>query len=132
MVDLFCPTCKKFNKCDVVKTNSKLVKCLFCETEYSLSESNAALLGMTDKDILKGKSEMANYNRKPLDTKVATICCSVRIKYKQAILAYANREAGSVANITGKILEKWVEDNQLFKLIQSTTVQEEFEFREDN
>lgn len=131
MVELFCPTCKRFNKCEVVKTNSRLVKCLFCETEYSLSDSNTAIFGMTPSEVIKGKSDMAYY-RKALDKKVTTICCSVRIRYKQAILAYAQREAGSVANVTGKILEKWVEDNNLFKLITSPDIQEEFEFREED
>jgi hypothetical protein len=72
--------------------------------------------------------------RKPEDTKVATVCCSVRIRYKQAITKYVENKDGSIANVMGKILEKWVEDNKLLELIAPVVNenQEILEFREDN
>lgn len=139
-LELFCPTCKRFNKCERSENNRQLsngnivqlLKCLVCDTEYSLSDSNTAIFDMTPMEVMKGKSGMA-HRRKLLETKVTTICCSVRIKYKQAILMYANSESGSVANVTGKVLEKWVDDNNLLRLLpKSPGIQEELEFREDD
>lgn len=64
--------------------------------------------------------------RKTNETKVATVCCSVRVRYKEAITNYVEKQdSGSVANVMGKILEKWVEDN---KLLESNDI---FEFRDD-
>ena len=54
--------------------------------------------------------------RKTNDTKVATVCCSVRTKYKDAITKYVEKEGGSTANVMGKILEKWVDDTGLLNL----------------
>ena len=72
--------------------------------------------------------------RKTNDTKVATVCCSVRTRYKEAISKYVEKEGGSTANVMGKILEKWVEDNKLLELIAPVVNenQEILEFREDN
>jgi hypothetical protein len=70
------------------------------------------------------------------DNKVATVCCSVRVRYKEAITEYVKREnKGSVANVMGKILEKWADDNKLIeKLLDKETFATflDLEFREDN
>ena len=60
--------------------------------------------------------------KKTKDTKVATVCCSVKIRYKQAILAYVSQkgEGESLANIMGKVLEEWVDINELLKLVTET------------
>lgn len=56
--------------------------------------------------------------RKPIE-KVATVCCSVKTKYKQAILAYVSKvgEGESLANVMGKVLEEWVDANNLLELV---------------
>ena len=74
-------------------------------------------------------------HRKTETEKVSTVCSSVRLRYKQAILAYVKQDgSGSVANVMGKVLEKWVEDNGLLKLAAPTINedQEVLEFREDD
>lgn len=61
---------------------------------------------------------------KTQDTKVATVCCSVKIKYKQAILAYVSQKGKgeSLANLMGKVLEEWVDINELLKLVDDGEV----------
>jgi hypothetical protein len=59
--------------------------------------------------------------KKTNETRVVTVCCSVRSRYKEAITKYVEKEdSGSVASVMGKILEKWVEDNKLLGLAEPT------------
>ena len=71
-------------------------------------------------------------HRKPEGERVSTVCCSVRIRYKKAIIEYVERDgSGTTANVIGKVLEKWVEDNKLLELVTTVVNEEILEFKED-